>query len=89
MAFRLQNNIVTHQQLGGWHLTYPMHYFPLVDVLSPRYGQIYNVLSYGQRYDVTIGNFLRCSCVYFVKMLAGSSGAHGVYVHCRHVYHVL
>jgi len=42
-----------------------------------------------QRYKVTIGNFPRCSCVYFVKMLAGSLGACGVYVHCKHVYHVL
>ncbi len=36
-----------------------------------------------------IGNFLGCSCVYFVKMLASSLGTHGVYVHCKHVYHVL
>jgi len=42
-----------------------------------------------QKYDVTIGNFPRCSCVYFVRMLVGSLGGHGVYVHYKHVYYVL
>jgi hypothetical protein len=42
-----------------------------------------------QRNDVTIGNFPRCSCVYFVRMLVGSLGGHGVYVHYKHVYYVL
>jgi hypothetical protein len=26
-TFRLQIN-TAHQQLGGWHVTFPMHYFP-------------------------------------------------------------
>jgi hypothetical protein len=56
---------------------------PLVNVPSTGFGQIYNIFSNGQRYDLTIGTFLRCSCVYFVKMLAGSLGARGVYVHCK------
>jgi hypothetical protein len=38
---------------------------------------------------VAIGNFLGCSCVYFVKMLASFLGGCGVYVHCKHVYHVM
>jgi hypothetical protein len=38
---------------------------------------------------VTIGNFLGCSCVYFVTMLAGSLGGHGVYVQCKRVHHIL
>jgi hypothetical protein len=42
-----------------------------------------------KRYDVTIGNFPKCSCVYFVIMLVGSLGDCGVYVQCKHVYHVL
>ncbi len=46
-------------------------------------------LSNDQRYNVTIGNFPGCSCVYFDIMLVGSLGGHGVYVHCKHVYHVL
>ncbi len=62
--------------------------FPPIDVPSPRYGRIYNIISNDQRYDVTIENFPRCSCVYFVKMLEGSLGARGVYVHYEHVYHI-
>jgi hypothetical protein len=42
-----------------------------------------------KRYDLIIGNFPKCSCVYFVIMLVGSLGDRGVYVQCKHVYHVL
>jgi hypothetical protein len=63
--------------------------FPHVDVPSRRYRRIYNILSDDQRYNVTIGNFLEYSCFYFVKTLASSLGAHGVYMHYKHVYHVL
>jgi hypothetical protein len=66
-----------------------MHCFPLVDVPSLGYGQIYNVLLDDQGYDVTTGNFLGCSCVYFVTMSEGFLGGHGVYVQCKHVYHIL
>ncbi len=38
---------------------------------------------------MTIENFPRFSCVYFVTMLVGFLGGHGVYVQCKHVYHVL
>ncbi len=38
---------------------------------------------------MTIGNFLGCSCVFFVRMLTSFLGSHGLYVHCKHVYHVL
>jgi hypothetical protein len=38
---------------------------------------------------VTIGNFFGCSCVYFVIMFTSSLGGRGVYVQCKHVYHVL
>jgi len=47
-----------------------------------------NILSDDNQYDATIGNFLRCSCVYFVRMLVGSLGGHGAYVQCKHVYHI-
>jgi hypothetical protein len=39
-----------------------------------------NILSNDNQYDITIGNFLRCSCVYFVRILVGSLGGHGAYV---------
>jgi hypothetical protein len=83
---------ITQQHTNKWEvgiLFTQCIVFPPVDVPLPMYGQIYNVLSNDQRYDVTIGNFLGCSCVYFVKMLVGSLGARGVYVHCKHVYHIL
>jgi hypothetical protein len=67
----------------------PMHHFPIVDISPLGYGQIYNILFYDKQYDITIGNFLGCSCVYFVTMLATSLGGHGAYVQCKHVYHVL
>jgi hypothetical protein len=54
--------------------------FPAIDVLSPRYGRIYNILANDKGYFVTIGNFLRCSCVYFVIMLVGFLGSREVYV---------
>jgi hypothetical protein len=38
---------------------------------------------------VTIGNFPRCSCVYFVTMLVGFLGGCGVNVQCKHGYHIL
>jgi hypothetical protein len=38
---------------------------------------------------VTIKNYLGCSCVYFVTMLVGSLGGCGVFVQCKHVYHIL
>jgi len=40
------------------------------------------------QYDVTIGNFFGCSCVYFVRMLTSSLGGRGAYVQCKHVYHI-
>ncbi len=87
-TFHLQSNTTTHQHLGGWHLITLMHYFPLVDVLPFRCGQIYNIVSNDEQYNVTIENFLACSCVYFVAMLATFLGSHGAYVQCKHVYHV-
>ncbi len=53
------------------------------------YWRIYCIHSDDKEYDVTIGNFLGCSCVYFVTMLASSLGNLGMYVQCNHVHHVL
>jgi hypothetical protein len=39
--------------------------------------KFYNINSDDKRYDVTIGNFLRCSCVHFVTMLVGFLGNRG------------
>jgi hypothetical protein len=58
--------------------------FLAIDVPSPKYGQIYNVLLDNKQYNVTIGNFPKCSCLYFVAMLASSLGGLET-----HVYHIL
>jgi hypothetical protein len=64
---------------------FPRH----VHVLPLGYRQIYNILFDDKHYDVIIGNFLGCSCVYFVAMFVASLGDHGAYVQGKHVYHVL
>jgi hypothetical protein len=71
------------QHMNNWEvgkLLLQCTIFPIVDVPSPGYGWIYNIFFDDNWYDVTIGNSLGCSCVYFVKMMVGSLGAHGVYV---------
>jgi hypothetical protein len=83
---------ITQQHTNNWEaniLLTQCTIFPVVDVPLPGYGRIYNIFSDDQKYDVTIGNYLGCSCVYFVKMLACFLGGHGVYVHYKHVYHTL
>jgi len=83
---------ITQQHTNNWEtsrLLLQCIVFLTIDVLPPRYAQIYNILFDDNQYDVTIGNFHGCSCVYFVKMLASSLGAHGAYVQCKHVYHIL
>jgi len=74
---------ITQQHTNNWEvgiLLTQCTVFPAIDVPSLGYGQIYNNLLDDKGYDVTIGNFLRCSCVYFVTMLVGSLGNCGVFV---------
>jgi hypothetical protein len=40
-------------------------------------------------YDVTIENYVSCSCIYFVVMLTIPLGEHGAWVQCKHIYHIL
>jgi hypothetical protein len=51
-----------------------------------------NIFFDDNQYDVIIGNFLGnflgCSCVYFIRMLVGSLGGRGAYLQCKHVYHI-
>jgi hypothetical protein len=71
---------ITQQHTNNWEagkLLLQCTVFPTVDVPPPEYGQIYNILSNDNQYDITIGNFPGCSCVYFVKMLATFLGARG------------
>jgi len=76
---------ITQEHMNNWEaskLLLQCTVFPVVDVPPLRYGQIYNILFDDSQYDITINNFPRCSCVYFVKMLASSLGARGAYVQC-------
>ncbi len=52
--------------------------FLVVDVMPPRYGWIYSILFYYKQYNVMIGNFPGCLCVYFVTMLVASLGSGGI-----------
>jgi hypothetical protein len=82
---------ITQQHTNNWEvgiLLTQCTIFPIVGVLSLGYEQIYNILSNDKRYDGIIGNFLDVH-VYFVTMLVGSLGGHGVYVQCKHVYNIL
>jgi hypothetical protein len=47
-----------------------------------------NIFLDDNQYDVIIGNFLGCSCFYFVRMLVGSLGGRGAHVQCEHMYHI-
>ncbi len=81
---------LTQRYTNNWEaniLLFKCTIFFIIDVPLPRYGWIYCILSYDKWYDVTIGNFHWCSCVYFVAMLA--LGGLGTYVQCKHVYHIL
>jgi hypothetical protein len=69
-----------HKIIGKLALLLQCIIFPVVDALPPGYGQIYNIIFYDKQYDVTIGNFLGYSYVYFVIMLANCLGGHGAYV---------
>ncbi len=46
---------------------------PPMEVASPRYGRIYKILfsqnPTKKQYEVTIGNFLACTCLDFVVMM--------------------
>jgi hypothetical protein len=56
---------ITQRHTNNWEvgiLFTQCNVFPLVDLPSPRYGRIYNILLNDQKYDVIIGNFPRCSC---------------------------
>jgi hypothetical protein len=81
------NNTLT---IGGWHLAFPVHYFPHY-WCPPAWVRtnLQYFFSDDKQYDVTIGSFPGSSCVYFVAMLASSLGGPRIYVQCKHMYHVM
>ncbi len=77
------------QQTNRWEVIVQ----PPIEVLPPRYGQIY-ISNFSpppstKQYDVTIGNFPNCICDDFIQMMAGSLGGRGKWVHCKHLYFIL
>jgi hypothetical protein len=74
---------LTQQHTNNWEVGISLLQcivFPTVDVPPLGYEPIYSILPNDKQYDVTIVNFPRCSCVYFVAMLAGSLGCPRIYV---------
>jgi hypothetical protein len=86
--FKLTQQHINNWEVGILFLQWTIFPWP-VHVLPLDYKQIYNFFFDDKQYDVIIGNFPRCSCVYFVAMLVASLGDHGAYVQGKHVYHVL
>jgi hypothetical protein len=83
---------LTQQHINNWEarkLLFQCTVFLAINVPPPRYGRIYSIFSDDKKFNVIIGNFLGCSCVYFATMLVGFWGGYGVYVQCKHVYHFL
>jgi hypothetical protein len=66
---------------------------PPTNVPSLGYGRIYRIISCPtencKQYEVTIGNFLAYTYIYFVLMMKCSFGARGKRVHCKHLYYIL
>jgi hypothetical protein len=83
---------LTQQHTNNWEVSKLLSLvivLPLVDVQPLGYGQIYNIFSDHKCFDVTIGNYLGCSRIYFVVILATFLGGRGAWVQCRHLYHIL
>ncbi len=87
MTFCFQNNTPTIGRLA-FYLPNALFFLMLMSS-HPGVDEFINILLDDKGYDVTIGNFTECSCVYFVTMLASFLGGRGVYVQSKHVYHIL
>ncbi len=66
---------------------------PPTNVPSLKYGGIYIIIlgpiEKCKQYKVIINNFHAYICIDFVLMMIGSLGAHGKWVHCKHLYYIL
>jgi hypothetical protein len=69
MVFHVQNNRTTHKQWEVSILFLQCIIFPTIDVLPLGYGQIYNILSNDNQYDVIINN-----CFQYVENFVFSYG---------------
>jgi hypothetical protein len=57
--------------------------------LPPRYGQIYSILCGHKCFNVTIGNYPCCFCIYFAVMYVVFLGERRAWVQCKHLHHIL
>lgn len=66
---------------------------PPLEVLTSGYGWIYKITcgetSNIRQYEITIRNFLACSCLDIVTMVLSSLGKWRKWVPCKHMYYVL
>jgi hypothetical protein len=66
---------------------------PPLEVPPLEYGRIYKIL-FGQnpnkrQYEITIGNFLACTCLDFITMTSSVLGHRKKWVPCKHMHYVL
>jgi hypothetical protein len=63
------------------------------NILHLGYGRIYYFLlgppKNHKQYEVTINDYLTCSCMDFSSMMASSLGKRGPWVPCKHLYNIL
>ncbi len=63
---------------------------PHIEIPPLEYEQIYIINSdpppSTKQYEVTVGNFLNCTCVDSIQMMASSLGGRGKWVHYKHLY---
>jgi hypothetical protein len=80
------------QHTNNWDvgkLFSPSSGLPPIDVQPLGYGWIYNIFCGHKCFDVTIGNYPCCFCIYFIVMSITSLGGCGAWVQCKHLYHIL
>jgi hypothetical protein len=75
----------------GWFLEVTIN--PPLEVPPPGYGWIYMIISSQNpnknQYEITIGNFLACTCLDFVTMIFCLLSRRGKWVPYKHMYYVL
>jgi hypothetical protein len=53
------------------------------------YGQIYSIFCGHKCFNVTVGNYTCCFCIYFVVMYVAFLGERRPWVQCKHLHHIL
>ncbi len=85
--FKLMQQHTNNRDVGKMFI--PSSGLPPIDVQPLGYGWIYNIFCGHKCFDVTIGNYSCCFCIYFIIMSITSLGGCGAWVQCKHLYHIL